>query len=128
MRTPGAGACTLTSSGSRGIICCFSDKIQNGLINLHYSQTYTVLLSPPFPFYLPTNLHYSQTVAPSLPVPVLVLLTYKFTLFSNIQSDHDIIGTVLLTYKFTLFSNTSRRVWPQNRFYLPTNLHYSQTV
>ena len=57
-----------------------------------------------------------------------VLFTYKFTLLSNTTTLILLKEQVLFTYKFTLLSNANADGDGISTFYLPINLHYSQTV
>ena len=95
-------------------------------MNLHYSQTDSVLPVRFLLFYYLMNLHYSQTgVLFDYPHPSFttlwiytilkhklflqsfqfVLLPYEFTLFSNKSFALYHSPAVLLPYEFTLFSN-----------------------
>ena len=75
------------------------------ILNLHYSQTFSLSINLPAQFYCILNLHYSQTVA---------TFFLGFTLFYCILNLH--------------YSQTTKPAPAQNPvFYCILNLHYSQT-
>ena len=109
-------------------------------MNLHYSQTDSVLPVRFLLFYYLMNLHYSQTgVLFDYPHPSFttlwiytilkhklflqsfqfVLLPYEFTLFSNPTVHKLRAVTVLLPYEFTLFSNKSFALYHSPAVLLP---------
>ena len=96
-------------------------------MNLHYSQTPESAILQHSKFYIPMNLHYSQTLGVCISSSSSVLYPYEFTLLSNKMDSHAVSSVVLYPYEFTLLSNWP---WPDtggHEFYIPMNLHYSQT-
>ena len=75
------------------------------LIDLHYSQTVSLLVTLACEFYYLIDLHYSQTIEDITRSGDIVLLPYRFTLFSNRNRQQAYAYLVLLPYRFTLFSN-----------------------
>ena len=98
------------------------------LMNLHYSQTYLLLLLLFLWFYYLMNLHYSQTIDDFLKTRQGVLLPYEFTLLSNkrkkARQGAKFYYLMNLHYSQTKFQSIVRMV----QFYYLMNLHYSQTV
>ncbi len=58
----------------------------------------------------------------------MVLYPYEFTLLSNTNGYSELQSTVLYPYEFTLLSNIGVNGIYRREFYIPMNLHYSQTT
>ena len=96
-------------------------------LNLHYSQTTYEQEKKNQEFEYHLNLHYSQTLFLPQRLRFQVWVPSEFTLLSNTCLSFIIIPHVWVPSEFTLLSNGNKATYTRYKFEYHLNLHYSQT-